>query len=258
MATVEGPRDFDTRKYYRPGSRRSNTHPVARLSEHLRARLRNSETRGFHSRRRRSRQLRGMPSRMRQIAASAPRLLFGRSTRLRIRGGGPMAPLLSIALALIQNVADLGRVFVAPSHEPPAITFYFQNRHEETSLALLDEHDAVKPDALKELSHFVRCWRTQREKPMHPRLVEIVAALSRHFGDARIEVVSGYRARPYGAPHSKHFLGRAMDIHLNGIPAKVAARWVWANSRKVGVGFYPKQDFMHVDVRDQDVRWVDT
>ncbi|HZS36982.1 MAG TPA: DUF882 domain-containing protein [Polyangia bacterium] len=169
-----------------------------------------------------------------------------------------MAPLLSIALALIQNVADLGRVFVAPSHEPPAITFYFQNRHEETSLALLDEHDAVKPDALKELSHFVRCWRTQREKPMHPRLVEIVAALSRHFGDARIEVVSGYRARPYGAPHSKHFLGRAMDIHLNGIPAKVAARWVWANFRKVGVGFYPKQDFMHVDVRDQDVRWVDT
>jgi hypothetical protein len=49
-----------------------------------------------------------------------------------------------------------------------------------------------------------------------------------------------------------------MDVHLNGIPAKVAARWVWQNFRHVGVGFYPKQDFLHVDVRDQDVRWVDT
>lgn len=168
-----------------------------------------------------------------------------------------MAPLLGIALALIQNAADLARVFVAPAREPAPITFFFQNRHEETTIALVDERGAVKPDALKALSHFVRCWRTEREKPMHPRLVEIVAALSRHFGDARIEVVSGYRARPYGAPHSKHFLGRAMDIHLNGIPAKAAARWVWANFRKVGVGYYPKQDFLHVDVRDLDVRWVD-
>jgi len=49
-----------------------------------------------------------------------------------------------------------------------------------------------------------------------------------------------------------------MDIHLNGIPAKAAARWVWQNFRHVGVGYYPKQDFLHVDVRDIDVRWVDT
>jgi uncharacterized protein YcbK (DUF882 family) len=171
-----------------------------------------------------------------------------------------MAPLLGIALALIQNTVDLARVFVAPttSQEPAPITFFFQNRHEETTLAVLDADSAVKPDALKQISHFVRCWRTEREKPMHPRLIEIVAAVSHHFGDARIEVVSGYRARPYGAPHSKHFLGRAMDIHLNGVPAKVAARWVWQNFRHIGVGYYPKQDFMHVDVRDIDVRWVDT
>src|SRR5205823_8000457 len=131
-------------------------------------------------------------------------------------------------------------------------------RHEETTLALLDDHDAVKPDVLKALSHFVRCWRTEREKPMHPRLVEIVAALSHHFGDARIEVVSGYRARPYGAPHSKHFLGRAMDIHVPGVKSKAVAAWVWQNFRHVGVGYYPKQEFVHVDSRDIDVRWVDT
>jgi hypothetical protein len=33
---------------------------------------------------------------------------------------------------------------------------------------------------------------------------------------------------------------------------------VWQNFRHVGVGYYPKQEFVHVDSRDIDVRWVDT
>jgi hypothetical protein len=36
------------------------------------------------------------------------------------------------------------------------------------------------------------------------------------------------------------------------------AAWVWKNFRGVGVGYYPKQDFVHIDVRDLDVRWIDT
>jgi uncharacterized protein YcbK (DUF882 family) len=168
-----------------------------------------------------------------------------------------MAPLLTIALALFNGAADLARAFVASPPAPPAVTFYFQNRHEEQSFALVDDSGAAQPDVVKALSHFVRCWRTEREKSIHPRLVEIVAALSRHYRDARIEVISGYRARPYGAPHSKHFLGRAMDVHVDGVNSRKAARWVWENFRGVGVGFYPNQDFLHIDVRDLDVRWVD-
>lgn len=168
-----------------------------------------------------------------------------------------MAPLLTIAFALLQNAADLVRSFVAPPQQPAPVTFFFQNRHEEQTFALLDDGGAANPEAVKALSHFVRCWRTEREKPIHPRLVEIVAALAHHYGDARVEVISGYRARPYGAPHSKHFLGRAMDVHVDGVSAKKAAKWVWQNFRGVGVGWYPKQDFLHVDVRDIDVRWID-
>ena len=168
-----------------------------------------------------------------------------------------MMPLLTIALTLMSNAADLARVFVSPEPAQEAITFYFQNRHDEQSFALLADDGSVKPDALKQFSYFVRCWRTERVKQMYPRTVEIVAAISHHFGDARVEVVSGYRARPYGAPHSKHFIGHAMDIHVDGVPARVVATWVWKNFRNVGVGYYPKQEFVHVDSRDQDVRWVD-
>jgi uncharacterized protein YcbK (DUF882 family) len=170
-----------------------------------------------------------------------------------------MMPMLTIAFALLSGAADFARVF-APSavEQYKPITFYFENRHEEQAYQLLDESGAVRPELLKSFSHFVRCWRTEREKMMYPRTLEIVAAISRHFGDARVEIVSGYRARPYGAPHSKHFLGRAMDIHVDGVPAKQVATWVWKNFRNVGVGYYPKQEFVHVDSRDVDTRWVDT
>ena len=166
-----------------------------------------------------------------------------------------MTPLLFAALTLLSNAVDFARVIAEPKE---AISFTFENRHETSEFTLLDESGAVKPDELARLSHFVRCWRTEREKAMHPRLIEIVARTAEHFGVEDINVVSGYRARPYGAPPSKHVLGHAMDLRIPGVPAKQVAAWVWQNFRHVGVGYYPKQQFVHVDVRDDDVRWVDT
>jgi uncharacterized protein YcbK (DUF882 family) len=169
-----------------------------------------------------------------------------------------MIPLISIALALISNATDLAHMFVSDKlDDRPGLTFYFENRHEEATFDLFDANGDAQPDVLKQFSHFVRCWRTGREKPMHPRTVEIVSAIAQHFGVSRVDIVSGFRARPYGAPHSKHFLGRAMDIHVPGARAKDVAKWVWSNFRHVGVGYYPNQQFVHVDTRDIDVRWVD-
>lgn len=172
-----------------------------------------------------------------------------------------MIPLITIALTLISNATDLAHMFVSEpqlDQRPAGITFYFENRREEATFQLLDGNGDPQPEVLKQFSHFVRCWRTGRVKQMYPRTVEIVSALAQHFGVDRINVVSGYRARPYGAPHSKHFLGRAMDIRVPGVKAKVVAAWLWKNFRHVGVGYYPKQQFVHVDSRDIDVRWVDT
>lgn len=168
-----------------------------------------------------------------------------------------MTALLSIALTLISNVTDLTHMFMVEKDDPPPMTFYFENRHEAASFAIFDDQGDAQPDVLRQFSHFVRCWRTNREKTMHPRTVEIVSNIAKHFRVHRIDVVSGYRSRPYGAPHSKHFLGNAMDIHVPGVNSKFVADWVWQNFRHIGVGYYPKQNFVHVDTRDLDVRWVD-
>ena len=140
------------------------------------------------------------------------------------------------------------------------INFFFENRKETLAVSLFDLSGfvTISRDALAELSHHVRCFRTDRERPIHPRLAEIVARVTEAFGRDEVDVISGYRARPYGAPHSKHFVGRAMDFRLPNVPSKKVAAWVWKNFRGVGVGYYPKQNFVHVDVRDLDVRWIDT
>ncbi|HJZ86083.1 MAG TPA: DUF882 domain-containing protein [Polyangia bacterium] len=157
--------------------------------------------------------------------------------------------LLYIVLSMVHAPA------LASSSSPLNLTFL--NRHESTEVELYDPKGGERPLALKQLKHFVRCWRTQREKPMDPRLLQIISQVSHHFGDAEIQVVSGYRARPYGVPHSRHFQGRAMDIRIAGVPARVVREYVWQNFRGVGVGYYPEQQFVHVDVRDLDTGWVD-
>ena len=144
-----------------------------------------------------------------------------------------------------------------PTQAPPALAMTFVNRHESTQVDLYDPRGGERPEALKQLKHFARCWRTQREKPLDARLLQIVSQVSRHFGDAEILIVSGFRARPYGAPHSRHFLGRAMDIRVAGVPARTVRDYVWKSFRGVGVGYYPEQQFVHVDVRDQDTGWID-
>jgi uncharacterized protein YcbK (DUF882 family) len=177
--------------------------------------------------------------------------------------------LLASLLGALHGVPTPGGerpLLLSPAHEEAAdaptwpITFFFENRQESLPIALFDAGalDAISRDALDALSHHVRCFRTDQERLIHPRLVEVIARVTEAFGRDHVDVISGYRARPFGAPHSRHFLGHAMDLRLPNIPSKKVAAWVWKNFRGVGVGYYPKQNFVHIDVRDVDVRWVDT
>jgi uncharacterized protein YcbK (DUF882 family) len=136
----------------------------------------------------------------------------------------------------------------------PMIQFSFPNRREFTTIGVTD---ALMPDTIRSFSHFVRCFRTDKEKKIAPRLIEIALAAAQHFHVDTVEVISGYRARPYGAPHSKHFLGQALDIRLVGVSSSRLANWLWSSFQGVGIGYYPRQNFVHVDTRDADLRWVD-
>ena len=121
------------------------------------------------------------------------------------------------------------------------------------------------PDALKLLSHIMRDRRTGKEHPMNPALYDLLDKLHAPFGSHRpLELVCGFRSeetnrklRSAGrgvAKNSLHMSGRAVDVRLQGVKLsklRDAAR----SLRLGGVGFYPKSNFVHVDIREKPYYW---
>jgi uncharacterized protein YcbK (DUF882 family) len=208
------------------------------------------------------------------------RLGIGRALELERRGEETMTPLVAMLLAALIQPSDPLQLdaglnprssVVIGSAQPgarlpgvqasksalaahPMILFTFVNRHEFMPIGA---NDVLTPDAIHSFAHFVRCVRTDQEKRVDPRLIEIALAAAQHFDVDTVEIISGYRARPYGAPHSKHFLGEALDLRLAGVNSSRLATWLWSAFHNVGVGYYPRQNFVHVDTRAVDLRWVD-
>ena len=104
---------------------------------------------------------------------------------------------------------------------------------------------------------FLRCHFTNDPADMDPRLFTHLVRAARHFRVSRIEIISGYRAGKYNlmlrkkgrnvARESQHTMGHAVDFRLPGIPTRRLRDWV-ARLRMGGVGYYPGNGFVHMDV----------
>lgn len=93
--------------------------------------------------------------------------------------------------------------------------------------------------------------------PISIQLLEIIDNIQDHFSARTVEVISGFRSRAYNkglkeegrrvARESLHLEGRAADIHIDEVTE--AALKDYAEGLKCGgVGFYPDNDFVHIDV----------
>lgn len=113
------------------------------------------------------------------------------------------------------------------------------------------------PDALREVSQFLRDWRTDEIHPIDPALLDTLHAVARATGSRRpFEVISGYRSPATNAmlraqsnqvsANSLHMTGRAIDIRLPDIPL-TRLRASALDLRRGGVGYYPTSQFVHLD-----------
>lgn len=121
--------------------------------------------------------------------------------------------------------------------------------------------DTYLPAAMQELNHFLRDHRTQDESHYDPSefdlLHNVLARLGKPKGE--IDIVCGYRTpwsneflRDQGpdtgvAEHSQHMLAKAIDIRVPGVPTK-RLRDAALSLDAGGVGYYPRSQFVHVDV----------
>jgi uncharacterized protein YcbK (DUF882 family) len=115
----------------------------------------------------------------------------------------------------------------------------------------------LSPTALSSFERLMRSGGGLTHTP-DTRLVELLGTVSNHFGNRRLEIISGFR--PYSptqyTAHSNHNIGRAIDFRVVGVPNEVLRDYCRA-LRNVGVGYYPNSTFVHLDVRNSPSFWID-
>jgi uncharacterized protein YcbK (DUF882 family) len=155
----------------------------------------------------------------------------------------------------ILGVAVGGRAFAATE----ARSIAFHNLHTGESLsATYWESGRYLPDALDALNHLMRDHRTGEVHQIELGLFDLISALrSRLESSAAVQVISGYRspatnaalhANSQGvATRSLHMEGRATDLRIAGVDLPRLRDAAWSLQRG-GVGFYPRSQFVHLDV----------
>jgi uncharacterized protein YcbK (DUF882 family) len=114
------------------------------------------------------------------------------------------------------------------------------------------------PDALGAVDRVLRDFRTGEVHAIDPKLLDLLDALRfRLDTPAPFQVISGYRSPKTNtmlheastgvAVHSLHVEGMAIDIRVPGRPLETL-RAAALDLRRGGVGYYPRSDFVHVDV----------
>lgn len=114
------------------------------------------------------------------------------------------------------------------------------------------------PDALAEIDHLLRDFRTAERIEVDRGLLDMLADLHELAGsNAPFQIISGYRSpatnqmlRQRGggrvAKRSLHMQGRAIDVRLGDIRTD-NLRKAAVGLQQGGVGYYQKSDFLHID-----------
>src|SRR6201985_57241 len=141
-------------------------------------------------------------------------------------------------------------------------TLSFHHTHSGEDLTVTFKREGrYDEEALKQLNHFLRDWRTQDQTTMDRHLFDILWEVYRDVdGKKPIQIISAYRAPETNAMlrrrsahtgvarFSQHMLGHARDFYIPEVPLE-QVRYAGLRVQRGGVGFYPTSGspFVHLD-----------
>ena len=163
------------------------------------------------------------------------------------------------ALGLLAGLCPTMSLAKVPSWRRPVKSLSLYNTHTEEYLETVYWKEGQYLDEpLAEIDYIMRDHRTGEIKSIDPRLLDLLDSIKKKVGVKQpFHIISGYRSpetnailrkRDKGvACKSLHMKGEAVDIRLPDMELSTL-REVTMGLRRGGVGYYPKSDFIHVDL----------
>ena len=153
-----------------------------------------------------------------------------------------------------------------PVPAAPEFRLHLRNLHTEERLDVVYRVGSeYVPQALESLDHILRDHRSGDVHHFDPRLFDLLTDLTAAVGqpEAEINILSGYRSpesNAYLRQHSSgvaknslHMQAEAIDIRVPEVKIS-QLRKAAISLERGGVGYYPRSNFIHVDV-GQVRRW---
>jgi uncharacterized protein YcbK (DUF882 family) len=155
------------------------------------------------------------------------------------------APTFSKAAGLLKNAGDIRR-----------LRMYSARTGERIDMIYWVDGVYIK-DAVKEINHFMRDWRTDTVKSMDTRTIDILAASHNLLNVSEpYLLLSGFRTPQTNsmlrtksrnvARNSLHMKGQAADVRLSSRSVNQMARAA-SSCHAGGVGRYSGSNFVHMD-----------
>lgn len=144
------------------------------------------------------------------------------------------------------------------AHAPPrSLSIYNLHTAEKLSVVYW-EGGRYLPDALSQIDYIMRDYRANALKPIKRGLLDLLVRINAALDTrAPFNLISGYRTpetnamlhnRSEGvAAHSLHIEAMAADVAVPGCPLATLHSVAVALGGG-GVGYYPRSDFVHVDI----------
>jgi uncharacterized protein YcbK (DUF882 family) len=160
------------------------------------------------------------------------------------------------SLGAAAALSGVARRAAAVTANPYTLSFYHIHTGEKLTVTYREQGEVV-PDALAEINHYLRDFRTEQIHVIDIALLDKLQALYTAF-DRRgnFEVISGYRsprtnevlrhATTGVAERSLHIEGRAIDVRLTSAKT-TALRDAALAMKSGGVGYYAESNFVHLD-----------
>lgn len=155
------------------------------------------------------------------------------------------------------NAASDAAPAEGPAEGPIEVLLHDENAKEDATLWINRDGTTDEANAA-EVRRLFRCRRTHKEREIAPGTLAMLADIATRYPGKRIEYVSAYRATKEESRKSPHRHGRAVDFRIRGVSAIELRDYLWTTYREVGIGWYPKEQYIHIDHRpgEKDIAWT--